>query len=494
LHHQPPIKWHPIQDLPEDWRTLADNHMPSLVHMWLEQARELRASSAYGRFMQEMRHEIAIETGLIERLYTIDRGTIQLLIEHGIDESLIAHNATDKPVSEVAALIRSQAAALDGIFDFVKNERSLSTSFIKQLHQVLTEHQEYVDGIDQFGNNGRFALTRGDWKMTPNNPQRPDGYTHEYAPPEQVSSEMDNLIRWHLQHVRDGVPPEVEAAWLHHRFTQIHPFQDGNGRVARLLAMLVFLRAQWFPLSIRNDDRVSYIDALEQADNNDLKPLVRMFTAAQRKAFKKSLSLSEQMLTDTQPQVSSVIEAITATLQARTSRDRDRVIQTAAQFFALAQSQLQKTRAELNRALQGVDNIAIYVNQAQDDDAQRRMYNQFQVIEGAKKLDYFANLRAFHSWIALRLEETGSRSTHYEILVSIHVLGRVDRGFFAISVLGYWKDLDADGGKIARDIMPLVDEPFQFTSAHDMTALEKQFQTWLERALIVGLETWRRGL
>ena len=33
---------------------------------------------------------------------------------------------------------------------------------------------------------------------------------------------------------------EIEATWLHHRFTQIHPFQDGNGRVARALASLVF--------------------------------------------------------------------------------------------------------------------------------------------------------------------------------------------------------------------------------------------------------------
>ena len=38
------------------------------------------------------------------------------------------------------------------------------------------------------------------------------------------------------------VAPEVEAAWLHHRFTQIHPFQDGNGRIARALATLIFVK------------------------------------------------------------------------------------------------------------------------------------------------------------------------------------------------------------------------------------------------------------
>lgn len=64
----------------------------------------------------------------------------------------------------------------------------------------------------------------------------------------------------HVRVVLDGemeVSPEVEAAWLHHRFTQIHPFQDGNGRIARLLASLVFIKAGWFPLVVTRDDRAN---------------------------------------------------------------------------------------------------------------------------------------------------------------------------------------------------------------------------------------------
>ena len=53
---------------------------------------------------------------------------------------------------------------------------------------------------------------------------------------------------------RRGVPVEVEAAWLHHRFTQIHPYQDGNGRVARALASLLFIKAGWFPVVVTRDD------------------------------------------------------------------------------------------------------------------------------------------------------------------------------------------------------------------------------------------------
>ncbi|MGH3609855.1 MAG: Fic family protein, partial [Pseudonocardiaceae bacterium] len=79
-----------------------------------------------------------------------------------------------------------------------------------------------------------------------------------------------------------GASPAVLAAWVHHRFTQIHPFRDGNGRVARLLATLVFIRAEWLPLVVRRDDRVRYLDALQEADNGDLLPLVKLFDTVQR--------------------------------------------------------------------------------------------------------------------------------------------------------------------------------------------------------------------
>jgi Fic family protein len=71
---------------------------------------------------------------------------------------------------------------------------------------------------------------------------------------------MDELIRLHSEHAAGGVPPEVEAAWLHHRFAQIHPFSDGNGRVARAIASLVFIKAGWFLLIVKRDDWGRYIN------------------------------------------------------------------------------------------------------------------------------------------------------------------------------------------------------------------------------------------
>jgi Fic family protein len=257
---------------------LASFELPPLVTVWKEQADRLRQSGEFQSFNEKLRREIAIETGIIERLYTIDRGITRLLIEQGIDEALIPHGATDRPIGQVISLIKDQEAAIEGLFDFVGGQRTLSNFYIKQLDQLLTQSQDSTEALDPLTEHiFRISLIKGDWKRQPNNPLRPDGTVHEYCPPEQVASEMDRLITLHHQHCNQKIPPEIESAWLHHRFTQIHPFQDGNGRVARCLASLVFIQASWFPLVLTRDDRAVYIAGLEAADRGDLSNLVNLF-------------------------------------------------------------------------------------------------------------------------------------------------------------------------------------------------------------------------
>lgn len=281
--------WRPIDDLPDDWRRLVDTDLHQVAEHWHENREELGAKGAIADFNERLKREWAIETGLIERVYTLTRGTTEVLIEHGLREELIPSSATDRDPALVLDMIRDHAAAVDGLFDFVKQERRLSISYVKELHAVLLANQKTASARDVFGRRVEMPLTKGDYKKRPNNPVRSDGLVHEYCPPEQVASEMDRLLAMHLEHGEQGVPPEVEAAWLHHRFTQIHPFQDGNGRVARALATLVTIRAGWFPLVVTDAGRPDYIDALELADAGNLRPLVRLFADIQRRAFEGAI-------------------------------------------------------------------------------------------------------------------------------------------------------------------------------------------------------------
>ncbi len=119
---------------------------------------------------------------------------------------------------------------------------------------------------------------------------------------------MDRLIEFYIQHDHLKIPPHIEGAWAHHAFTQIHPFQDGNGRVARAIASLVFIKRGFFPLVVNRDDREKYIAALESADRGNLSDLACLFAQIQ----KRSLTSAIGTAADTKP-AKSVEEAVNRT-------------------------------------------------------------------------------------------------------------------------------------------------------------------------------------
>ena len=225
MTEQPPIaqEWEPIKDLPEDWRDFCRPDLHAVHRQWVAD-RELLSGEDRLQELEERRNtHWAIETGLIERIYRVDRGVTRALLERD--------------------LIEDQRLSLGFLEDLISGTRDLSSSYIKELHQGLTSHQAEREVEDRFGRPGTRPLEKGAWKKWDNFPTKRDGTIHMYCPPEQVQSEIDQLVAWHEEH--SDVCPEVEAAWLHHRFTQIHPFEDGNGRVARALASAVFASADF---------------------------------------------------------------------------------------------------------------------------------------------------------------------------------------------------------------------------------------------------------
>jgi Fic family protein len=493
--------WQPIEDLPSNWQSLASSELPPLVTVWHEQEGRLRQSGEFQIFNEKLRREIAIETGIIERLYTIDRGITRLLIEQGINEALIPHGATDRPIKQVVSLIKDQEAAIEGLFDFVGGQRTLSTSYIKQLHQLLTQSQDSTEALDPLTEKVfRVSLIKGDWKRQPNNPLRSGGSVHEYCPPEQVASEMDKLIALHHQHRDQKIPPEIESAWLHHRFTQTHPFQDGNGRVARCLASLVFIQTSWFPLVLTRDDRAVYIAALEEADQGNLSNLINLFAKSQKQAFLRSLGLSEQVLSEarrTQVIISSIAEKLKQNQSASIQERCKKAENFASILFDIASSRLQEVADEIRLSVQNfVDDAQIFAVPAPVGDP-RSYYHRYQVVETAKQLDYFANLRNYHTWIQLVINVETSTT----LLLSFHVFGHEYRGLLVCTACAYYRDRDDSSdeserniGSIISDIQSLTDSPFQFSYADEEENLIERFKQWLEDVILTGLEYWNKSI
>src|SRR5258708_7883230 len=187
-------KWRPFSDLPADPRILGDSELEALHRVWMDQKKSLEESGALDLFNQRLRREWAIETGVIEGVYTLDRGTTETLLEHGIKASLIPRESNRQSPEHVALILQDHSDVLEGLFAYVREERSLSVGYIKELHAALLRHQETSTVVDQFGNQFERKIEKGQYKSLPNNPFQIDGAVHEYCPPEHVASEMDRMI------------------------------------------------------------------------------------------------------------------------------------------------------------------------------------------------------------------------------------------------------------------------------------------------------------
>ncbi len=478
-------KWTPILDYENDPATLAQKELDSLAAVWETERSQLADSEALSEFNRKLHREWAVETGLIERVYDFDRGVTELLIERGIDATLIPHGSGDDP-ERIASMIQDHEAAIEYVFAFVKDERTLSTSYIKELHQLLTQNQETAEGRDRLGKRVRIPLLRGTYKKRPNNPLGRGGAIHEYCPPEQVASEMDRLIEMHRAH--EKVAPEVEAAWLHHRFTQIHPFQDGNGRVVRALATLVLVKAHRFPLVVRSKAKGDYLDALQAADRGDLNPLIGFFAEIQKREFVRALGLSHEVEKDFRAE--DLIRATRRELEHRRKvlTDEWNTVRDKAEYLRQgAETRMNELRTAIETHLGTIlDHVQVFVD-GESDHGERSHYFRPQIVAGAQALDYFANLESYRAWVRLVIHNANQS----QILLSFHGIGREFRGVLACSAVFFQRvQMDREERETGSAHV-LARSLFQINYREDLASIEERFRVWLEECLVSGLNTWR---
>jgi fido (protein-threonine AMPylation protein) len=460
-------KWRPITDLEADPKTLTDGELGPLKRVWARQKAELIEQGTLAEFEKRLRREWSIETGIIENVYTLDRGVTQTLIVKGIDAAFIPHGASNRDGVLVARIIQDHCDALDGMFDFVGGTRELSTGYIKELHAALLRNQETYAVVDQFGRAFEKPLEKGKYKDAPNSPTRPDGAVHEYCPPEHVASEMDRLVAMHKEHEARDIPPEVEAAWLHHRFTQIHPFSDGNGRVARAIATLVFIKSGWFPLIVNRDQWTQYIDALEKADGDDLRALVAIFAEAQRDALIQATEVAYGVKPVESPH--DAILAVRERLRVRSilpatawptvKETADHLVEAAVQRFGQIGREL--TRETDEPVVSGSQLIPLRIADKAD----------------AAFVAYYNHL--------VHLNLTLGESPPGRLLLSFRTVGTKFRGFVDVQPQLRLGDLAP---------VPIKVGTFQINYEETLEAAEARFAPWLDRVITEGLMQWRRTL
>lgn len=156
-------------------------------------------------------------------------------------------------------------------------ERPLTEQNIKNLNEVILVRSFWKDAITPNGQSTRRQIKVGDYKEHPNSVRLQNGEIFEYSSPTDTPIQMQELIDWYREE-ESSIHPVTLAAMLHYKFVRIHPFDDGNGRVSRLLMNYVLLRNGLPPVIIKSKDKTNYLRTLNLADIGDFQPFINYIT------------------------------------------------------------------------------------------------------------------------------------------------------------------------------------------------------------------------
>jgi len=146
-------------------------------------------------------------------------------------------------------------------------ERPLTEQFIRSLNQCLLVKPFWKEAITEDGQSTRKKITPGQYKSSPNSVRLQNGEIFHYASPQETPAKMQELIDWYNGSKEH---PLLVAALLHYNFVRIHPFDDGNGRVARLLMNYVLLKNKLPLVVVKSADKRNYLNALNRADVGEM--------------------------------------------------------------------------------------------------------------------------------------------------------------------------------------------------------------------------------
>ena len=202
----------------------------------LDQLR-IRAPGGTANFDHSQDLELTFTSNAIEG-NTLTAVETTMVIEQGI-------TVAGKPLRDHLEAV-DHFEALGYVRDLARQAVPLSEMDIRSLHRLVMLRS--VPGIaGRYADQGRFVLT--------------DAGRHAFPSPAAIPSLMGDFAGW-----LSGAPAKPETAFRAHRqLVQIHPFNDGNGRTARLLMNLVLIRGGYPPVAVRPQDRPAYVAALQEA-------------------------------------------------------------------------------------------------------------------------------------------------------------------------------------------------------------------------------------
>ncbi len=153
-----------------------------------------------------------------------------------------------------------------------KTKDPLSLELIRELHRMVFKNSKPFAGETRQKSGAEVSVVDSQGRIV-----------HRGAPAKQVDSQLRRLVRWYHDNLGE-YPPFVLAAVVHNQFETIHPFQDGNGRVGRLLLVNVLIKHGRPPLNIELENRKEYYAALrEYQTTGNLRPTLSLMLKEYRR-------------------------------------------------------------------------------------------------------------------------------------------------------------------------------------------------------------------
>ena len=192
-------------------------------------------------------------------------------------ELLLIHGRTagGHPMRDYEEM-KAHDVAIDHTRSLAGAEQVIGEGDIRDLNQVLLKEPFWQSAETPDGQPTRKRIVPGQYKNQPNHVRTATGELHRFAEPEETPALMEEWTRDFRRDLeRTAHPLPLLLAESHWGFLRIHPFDDGNGRTARLLANYALLRKDLPPIVIKSEDRDRYIGALQNADLGSMLPLAQ---------------------------------------------------------------------------------------------------------------------------------------------------------------------------------------------------------------------------
>jgi len=219
------------------------------------------------RVLQKFRLEWNYNSNAIEG-NSLTLGETRSLLLHGL-------TAAGKPMRDHLD-IKGHNEAVLWLEDFVRAQEPLTEYFIRGMHEALLGEAYEVKAQTPDGQPTTKLIVPGRYKTSPNNVKTATGEMFYFASVEETPAKMSDLIDWYrAEEAAPTLHPVARATEFHYRFVRIHPFDDGNGRMSRLLMNLILLRHGYPMTVIQAADRNRYLAALAEADAGEPEPFLR---------------------------------------------------------------------------------------------------------------------------------------------------------------------------------------------------------------------------